>query len=145
MARTVRGLVGGFASGDAGEAERSVGGGGRSCERKMKFGAGDPWERECKERSRPRGERSVPALRKRVGSPTRQDRKEGFLLVPAETKSIRFSSGTARRKTRGFRQKLQTTSHLQSPARILWDQSHYTVTPHALFDLVQDRFEILAD
>jgi hypothetical protein len=57
--------------------------------------------------------------------------EKDFCLYPLKLKALDLVLGLKRRKTR-FRQKLQTTSHLQSPARILWDLSHYTVTPHAL-------------
>jgi hypothetical protein len=53
--------------------------------------------------------------------------------VPAETKSIRFSIGTEAPQRRSGRNHRQP-GHLQCPALILWNLSHYTVTPHAILD-----------
>jgi hypothetical protein len=42
--------------------------------------------------------------------------KKDFGLYPLKLKGLDSALGPKRRKTREFRQKLQTTSHLQSPS-----------------------------
>jgi hypothetical protein len=58
-------------------------------------------------------------------------RKKDFDFYPLKLKALDSALDRKRLKARWFRQKLQTTSPLQSPV-VLWDLSHYTVTPHSL-------------
>jgi hypothetical protein len=52
--------------------------------------------------------------------------------VPAETKSIRFSTGTEAPQNARVQAETTDNQSFTIPGRILWDPSHYTVTPHAL-------------
>jgi hypothetical protein len=58
--------------------------------------------------------------------------KKDFDLYPLKLKALDSASGTKAPQTLEHKAETTDNQSFTIPGRILWDHSHYTVTPHAL-------------